>query len=230
MALPVALAFADASIVLLALPEIVARLGTSISSVVWVLVVYNLALIAGSLAIRFAPTRFPVEPLLVVGLLVFGAASLAAGMVSTITGLLIARGVQGVGGAMLLCASLPPMARAAGIGDASPLRTWSAAAATGAALGPAAVYFLCHLLEGELATPALVGHRLTTSPLLVFLSFAFDGERIVRSIDISVGGVRFATPAGVTVGERIELTVLMPRQARHPSSDQLSRSPAGARS
>jgi MFS family permease len=147
LALPVALAFADASIVLLALPEIVARLGTSISSVVWVLVVYNLALIAGSLAIRFAPTRFPVEPLLVVGLLVFGAASLAAGMVSTITGLLIARGVQGVGGAMLLCASLPPMARAAGIGDASPLRTWSAAAATGAALGPAAGGLLTQLFD-----------------------------------------------------------------------------------
>ncbi|MDQ0391459.1 AI-2E family transporter [Labrys monachus] len=42
-----------------------------------------------------------------------------------------------------------------------------------AALWPAGLYFLCHLVEGELATPALVGHRLTTSPLLVFLSFAF---------------------------------------------------------
>jgi MFS family permease len=147
LALPVALAFADGSIVLLALPEIVARLGTSISAVVWVLVVYNLALIVGSLAIRFAPTRVPVELLLVIGLLVFGIASLAAGLVSTIAELLVARGVQGIGGAMLLCASLPPMARAATVGDASPLRTWSAAAAIGAALGPAAGGVLTQLFD-----------------------------------------------------------------------------------
>jgi MFS family permease len=147
LALPVALAFADASIVLLALPEIVARLHTSISTVVWVLVVYNLALIAGSLAMRFAPARLPVELLLIAGLVVFGAASFAAGTVSTITQLLIARGVQGIGGAMLLCASLPPMARAAAGGGASPLRTWSAAAATGAALGPAAGGLLTQLFD-----------------------------------------------------------------------------------
>jgi MFS family permease len=96
------LAFADASIVLLALPEIVTRLHTSISHVVWVLVVYNLALIAVSLVVRLMPSRLPVEPLLIAGLLLFGAASLAAGLVSTLTGLLIARGFQGAGGAMLL--------------------------------------------------------------------------------------------------------------------------------
>jgi len=54
LSLPVALAFADASIVLLALPELVARLHTSISHVIWVIIVYNLALIAGAIAVRFA--------------------------------------------------------------------------------------------------------------------------------------------------------------------------------
>jgi predicted MFS family arabinose efflux permease len=141
------LAFADASIVLLALPEIVARLHTSISHVVWVLVVYNLALIAGSLVVRLVPSRLPVEPLLIAGLLLFGAASLAAGLVSTLTGLLVARGFQGAGGAMLLCASLPPMARATVAGDPSPLRTWSAAAAIGAAVGPAAGGVLTQLFD-----------------------------------------------------------------------------------
>lgn len=141
------MAFADASIVLLALPEIVTRLHTSISHVVWVLVVYNLALIAVSLVVRLMPSRLPVEPLLIAGLLLFGAASLAAGLVSTLTGLLIARGFQGAGGAMLLCASLPPMARAAAAGDPSPLRTWSAAAAIGAAVGPAAGGVLTQLFD-----------------------------------------------------------------------------------
>jgi predicted MFS family arabinose efflux permease len=147
LALPVALAFADASIVLIALPEIVTRLHTSISHVVWVIVIYNLALIAGSLAVRFAPSRFPVEPLLVTGLLLFGAASLVAGLVSTLTGLLVARGFQGLGGAVLLCASLPPLARAASVGDPSPLRTWSTAAAIGAAVGPAAGGVLTQLFD-----------------------------------------------------------------------------------
>ena len=46
----IALAFADASVVVLALPQIVIRLHTSISHVSWVITAYNLALIAGTLA------------------------------------------------------------------------------------------------------------------------------------------------------------------------------------
>ncbi len=38
---------------------------------------------------------------------------------------------------------------------------------------PAAVYFLVHLLEGNLVTPLFVGRRLTISPFLVFISFIF---------------------------------------------------------
>ena len=61
--LAVALAFADASIVVLALPQIVDRLHTSISHVVWVIVAYNLALIAASVAIlpvaRRLASRWP---------------------------------------------------------------------------------------------------------------------------------------------------------------------------
>ena len=147
MALPVALAFADASIVLLALPELVVRLHTSISHVIWVIVVYNLALIGGSIAVRFAPRTPSVEPMLVSGLLLFGAASLAAGLAQDLTTLLIARGFEGIGGAVLLCASLPPMARAAATGEASPLRTWSAAAAIGAAVGPAAGGVLTQIFD-----------------------------------------------------------------------------------
>jgi MFS family permease len=133
--------------VLLALPELVARLHTSISHVIWVIVVYNLALIAGAIVVRFAPRLPPVEPMLVSGLLLFGAASLAAGLAQDLTALLIARVFQGLGGAVLLCASLPPMARASAAGDGSPLRTWSAAAAIGAAIGPAAGGVLTQIFD-----------------------------------------------------------------------------------
>lgn len=41
------------------------------------------------------------------------------------------------------------------------------------AVWPAAAYFVVHLLEGNLLTPLFVGHRLTISPFLVFISFIF---------------------------------------------------------
>jgi hypothetical protein len=40
----------------------------------------------------------------------------------------------------------------------------------------------------------------------------FEGERIVQSIDISTGGVRFATADRVAVGECLELSMLVPKQ------------------
>jgi predicted PurR-regulated permease PerM len=38
---------------------------------------------------------------------------------------------------------------------------------------PALAYFVTHLVEGNIVTPVLVGHRLTLSPFLVFMSFVF---------------------------------------------------------
>src|SRR5512140_3393792 len=76
VSLAVALAFADASIVVLALPQIMERLHTSISHVIWVIGAYNLALIAGAVAIIPMAGRFTSRAALIVGLAVFGLASL----------------------------------------------------------------------------------------------------------------------------------------------------------
>src|SRR5215470_6860318 len=72
--LAVALAFADASIVVLALPRIVDELHTSISAVTWVIMAYNLALIAGVLAYLAVQNRFGPRPALFTGLALFGLA------------------------------------------------------------------------------------------------------------------------------------------------------------
>jgi MFS family permease len=135
--LAVALAFADASIVVLALPQLLDRLHTSIGHVVWVIVAYNLALIAGSLAIVPVARHVQSRRALVAGLVLFGLASVGCGAADSLTALIPLRCVQGVGGALVLCASLPLFAGAARSGD-SPLYGWSAAAAIGAAVGPAA--------------------------------------------------------------------------------------------
>jgi MFS family permease len=102
VSLAVALAFADASIVVLALPQIMDRLHTSISPVIWVIAAYNLALIAGALAIMPLAGRLTSRPALIAGLAVFGFASLGAGVANALGVLVALRCVQGIGGARLL--------------------------------------------------------------------------------------------------------------------------------
>jgi predicted MFS family arabinose efflux permease len=144
--LAVALAFADASIVVLALPQIVDRLHTSIGHSTWVIMAYNLALIVTSLAILPVADRLPWRPVLVGGLALFAAASLGCGAASRLSALVPLRCAQGVGGALVLCASLPLFWDVARPGD-SPLYGWSAAAAIGAAVGPAAGGVLTQLFD-----------------------------------------------------------------------------------
>jgi predicted MFS family arabinose efflux permease len=144
--LSVALAFADASIVVLALPQIVDRLHTSIGHSLWVIMAYNLALIAGSALVMAAARRLPSTPTLIGGLVLFGLASIGCGLSDALSALIPFRVVQGIGGALILAASLPVFAGAARPGD-SPLNGWSAAAAIGAAIGPAAGGILTQLFD-----------------------------------------------------------------------------------
>jgi len=133
----VALAFADASIVVLGLPQIVDRLHTSISHVTWVITVYNAALILGSVAVVVGARRLRFTHALIVGLLLFGSASIGSGLSNSLKVLVFFRVLQGLGGALLLCGSLPRLAGATRA-EEPPLGRWAAAAAIGAALGPAA--------------------------------------------------------------------------------------------
>jgi hypothetical protein len=144
--LAVLLAFADASIVVLALPQIVDRLHTSISHVAWVIVAYNLSLIAGAVAVVLFASRLRSQRTLVAGLTVFGLASLAAGSADTLGVLIVARCAQGAGGALLLCASLPLFHETTGT-EKSTLAGWAAAAALGAAIGPAIGGILTQLFD-----------------------------------------------------------------------------------
>jgi MFS family permease len=134
--LAVMLAFADASIVVLALPQIIDRLHTYIEHVAWVIVAYNLSLIAAAAAVVPFASRLRPRPALVAGLTVFGLASLAAGSADALPVLIVARCAQGAGGALLLCASVPLIAGTTGTRE-SALAGWAAAAAVGAAIGPA---------------------------------------------------------------------------------------------
>ncbi len=142
----VALAFADASIVVLALPQIVDRLHTSIPHVVWVIAAYNLALIVGSVGVAIWGARLAFAHALIGGLVVFGIASIGSAVSNSLSVLVGFRVLQGLGGALLLCGSLPFLATATGAEDL-PLGRWAAAAAIGAALGPAAGGLLTQIFD-----------------------------------------------------------------------------------
>ncbi len=134
--LAIALAFADASVAVLALPQIVVRLHTTISHVTWVITAYNLALIVTTLLVLPVAARLASRRALVAGLALFGLASLGSGAANSLTVLVVFRCLQGIGGAVLLCASLPLFARGTRRGSVL-LHAWATTAAFGAGAGPA---------------------------------------------------------------------------------------------
>jgi len=142
----VVLAFADASIVVLALPQIVGQLDTTISHVTWVIMAYNLSLIAGVVGFLALGRGVNEARALLGGLMLFGAASIGCGVANSLEFLVAMRCVQGVGGGLLLCASLPLLAGASRQGE-SVTAAWAAAAALGAAIGPAAGGVLTQLFD-----------------------------------------------------------------------------------
>jgi len=127
VAAAVAIAFADSSIVVLALPEVFGRFDTTIEGVSWVVTAYNLAVALTALAFVLFVHRVNAAVVLGIGLGVFLAASIACAAAQSEAFLIGARCVQGVGAALLLVGALPVLGRA----------RWTAAGTFGLALGPA---------------------------------------------------------------------------------------------
>ena len=127
----------DLLVVNVALPRISADLGFDGDSISWVVHAYaltfgGLMLLGGKLADRFGH-----RTILIGGLLLFGIASLVAGLAQTAGQLVAARAAQGVGAAALQPASLAVLSATfpAGGARARAFAAWSAMNALGAALG-----------------------------------------------------------------------------------------------
>ncbi|MFC0528185.1 MFS transporter [Phytohabitans kaempferiae] len=131
----VALAFADASIVALALPAIYARFDTTIVGVSWVLTGYAVAVTVAAVALVLARRWLPTTPLTLGGVALFAAGSTWCGITGSLGGLLTGRVVQGIGAAALLAGALELLS--AHSGRERGRRLWSGAATAGLAVGPA---------------------------------------------------------------------------------------------
>lgn len=133
------LAFLDATTVTVALPAIGSDLGAGIAGLQWVLNAYTLALTAliplgGALADRFGRRR-----LFQLGVVWFAGASLLCALAPTTEVLVAARGLQGVGGALLTPGSLAILQASFAPGDrARAIGAWSGLSGIAAAAGPVA--------------------------------------------------------------------------------------------
>jgi MFS family permease len=132
----VAIAFADSSIVVLALPQLLAEFDTSITSVSFVITAYNaaVAVVALVLASRFKSAS--PRTVATTGLTVFLTASVACAFAGTLAALIALRCVQGAGAALLMTGALPVLA-AVTRSHRRGTDTWVTAGALGAVLGPA---------------------------------------------------------------------------------------------
>jgi len=96
----------DVTIVNVALPDIQKSFGASLSDLQWVLDAYALALAAGLLTAGSLADRYGRRALFVIGTVIFTTGSLLCGLATGPMFLNLARGGQGIGGAIMFATSL----------------------------------------------------------------------------------------------------------------------------
>jgi EmrB/QacA subfamily drug resistance transporter len=131
------MAFIDGSVVSVALPAIQASLNTSVRGAQWIANAYMLTLGALILVGGAAGDRYGRRRMFSLGIVIFVGASIACGLAPNVATLVAARGLQGIGGAMMvpeslaiISASFPEKERGRAIG------TWAGFSALTTALGP----------------------------------------------------------------------------------------------
>jgi EmrB/QacA subfamily drug resistance transporter len=193
ISIAVSLIIVDSTIVNVAIPAIVDDLGISSTQVQWVqeaytLVFASLLLVFGSLADRFGRRR-----LMIIGVVLFAGSSIAAAFAPTGDLLILARLVQGVGGAMILPTTLSLInatfrGRERGIAFA----VWGSTIGGMAAVGP----LLGGWLTTEFSWRWAFGINIPLGIVIiigVLLTVAESRDEHVRSIDYVGGLLSFLT-------------------------------------
>lgn len=136
VAFVVGVVLADSAVVILALPAIYREFSAEVADVAWVVTAFNLALAVAAIPAAMLVGRLGAARLCSVGIVVFAGASLACALAPSLGVLIGARALQGLAGAVAICAALELLPAVAG-GDRGAARSWAAAGIVGAALGPA---------------------------------------------------------------------------------------------
>src|SRR4051812_28461642 len=136
LAVAAGLALADASVVTLALPELLRELDTTVEGVAAVLGVYTVALALALLPAERLQRRLGAPLTGAGGLALFAVASLVCGASDALEPLLVARAVQAIGGAAALVSAFALLEPSGAAGEHG-RRLWLGAAVLAAAVGPA---------------------------------------------------------------------------------------------
>ena len=137
LALGVSLIVIDGTIVNVALPEIIDALQMDLSEAEWTNSLYALVFAALLIAVGATADKFGRRRLFVAGVVVFALASVLAALSQSAEKLLLARALQGVGGALVLPTSLSLVnANFHGRDRAAAFGIWGATIAGMAAVGP----------------------------------------------------------------------------------------------
>jgi EmrB/QacA subfamily drug resistance transporter len=137
MCFALAMVMIDNTVVNVALPTLNQELGASISDLQWIVDGYVLAFASLLLTGGILGDRYGRKRMFLAGLAIFTLSSLACGLASSSVELIAARGVQGIGAALLMPGTLsiltvtfPPQERAKAIG------LWAGVSGLALALGP----------------------------------------------------------------------------------------------
>ncbi|HMM48518.1 MAG TPA: MFS transporter [Miltoncostaeaceae bacterium] len=164
----VGVAFADSSIVVIALPRMLGDFDSTIPAVAWVVTAYNLAVALLAFALVPVVGRLSATLITRVGLLLFTLACAGCALAPDLAWLIAGRCVQGVGAALLLAGAVPLLVAIAG-STGSGTRIWGVAAVVGAALGPALGGVLTQLADWRAIfiaqIPLAAAALLATGPL-----------------------------------------------------------------
>jgi len=137
------MAFIDGTVVNVALPALQTSLGATLADGQWVIEAYELMLAALLLVGGAAGDRFGRRRVFAIGVVVFVVASIACGLSNQVWILIMARAVQGVGGALLVPGSLALLsASSAKERRGRAIGTWSGFTAITTAFGPVLGGFL----------------------------------------------------------------------------------------
>lgn len=136
VAASVAVAFADSSIVVLALPELYTDFHASLIGVSWVITAYNLVVVIAAFALVPFVRRLHVRVVTRAGLALFTIGSIGCAAAWDLPELIVFRCVQGLAGALVLAGALPLLCGLLG-SPARGARLWTATGTFGAAIGPA---------------------------------------------------------------------------------------------
>ena len=185
MSLSIFMVFVDGTVVNTALPAISRGLGASTSELQWVadgyiLLLAGLLLVGGTIGDRFGRRRF-----LTLGMVIFGAASVGAALLTNVESLIFFRGAQGVGAALVMPATLsiltavfPRQERAKAIA------IWTAMGGLGAAFGPA----LGGYLVDEINWNAVFWLHLPTVGLALLGMLIVPESKASRRVPLDISG------------------------------------------